>query len=547
MARFLLGRFSIWSFRLKTAPCLASVPLSRDFPSRRRLLAILAGSVAAMALPFPATLQAQEGEPFSFDALSQRMREAAATAPVPAERVEGFLAGLDYDGYQHIQFRTDASRWREPGSAFRVQAFHLGWLFEEPVRLYEVQDGIARPMTFSTADFDYRGTLADQVPADAAMPGVAGFRLLNPLNRAEVFDELVAFLGASYFRALGRGNVYGISARGLAVNTALSGAEEFPRFTAFWLERPAPGASEVIVHAALESPSVTGAYRFVIRPGEDTEMEVTARIYLRADIRQLGVAPLTSMFMWGGADPDTTDDFRTAVHDSEYLIVNTRSGDTQLRALNNPARLANSYLSLEAPRSFGLIQRSRNFDDYLDAEAHYEGRPSLIVEPVGDWGPGSVRLIEIPSNFEGNDNIVAFWVPERPTRQGDAFEIAYRLRWGMNPQGSVGVGLARVVRTRSGVAGVAGAAIDPDVRKFVIDFEGGVLSEPIDASDVRAEVGAIRGEIVQAVLSRISGSRVWRLVLEVRAGTGSVVELRAAIAGFDRNLTETWLYQWVRE
>ncbi|MFN4100236.1 MAG: glucan biosynthesis protein [Pararhodobacter sp.] len=535
------------AFDLKTVPFLAPALQCRDLPTRRRILATLAGSVAALALPFPSAQHAQAGEPFSFDALTDRMREAAAADPVPAERVEGFIADLSYDGYQRIQFRTDASRWQDPASNFRVQAFHLGWLFEEPVRIYEVQNGTARPMTFSTADFEYRGDLADQVPVDAEMPGVAGFRLLNPLNSAERFDELVAFLGASYFRALGRNNVYGISARGLAVNTALSGEEEFPRFTAFWLERPALGATEVIVHAALESPSVTGAYRFVIRPGEDTTMEVTARIFLRSDIRQLGIAPLTSMFMWGGADPDATDDFRTAVHDSEYLIVNTRSGDTRLRALNNPDRLANSYLSLDEPRSFGLIQRSRDFSDYLDAEAHYEGRPSLMVEPVGDWGQGSVRLIEIPSNFEGNDNIVAFWVPEAPTRQGDEFEISYRLRWGMNPPGGAGVGLARVIRTRSGVAGVAGAQIDPDMRKFVIDFEGGVLAEPIDPSDVRAEVGAIRGEIVQSVLSRISGSHVWRMVLEVRADRGSVVELRAAIAGFDRNLSETWLYQWVRE
>lgn len=531
------------------------VPVSSSL-TRRRLFAALAGSVAAAALLPASRLRAEEAaeqpaepvaEPFSFDLLTERMRQAAASAAPDPEQVEGFLAALDYDGYQRIQFRTDRTRWQDPGMQLRLQAFHLGWLFGEPVHVYEVVDGNAQPMTFSTADFEYRGGLVDQVPADTPMPGVAGFRLLTPLNRADLFDELVAFLGASYFRALGRGTLYGLSARGLAVNTALSGDEEFPRFTAFWLERPAPGEQSVTLCAALESRSVAGAYRFVIHPGENTEMEVTARLFLRRDVEQLGIAPLTSMFMFGGADPDATGDFRVSVHDSEYLVVNTRGGETLLRALNNPPRLASSYLTMVAPRSFGLIQRSRRFDDYLDAEAHYERRPSLMVEPLGDWGQGVVRLIEIPSTFEGNDNIVAYWVPSAPTRAGDALEVAYRLSWGLEPQGSGGTDVARVVRTRSGVAGVAGAEVAPDKRKFVIDFAGGLLGELIDPEEVHPDVSAANGQVTEVVLSRVGDSETWRLVIEVQAPAGAVVELRARLSGFGRALTETWLYQWVRQ
>lgn len=526
-------------------------PRSAHFFTRRRLLAALAGSSAVPAL-MPFALRAEEvipdpGEPFDFDILSARMQAAAANEPPAAESVEGFLAGLTYDGYQRIAFRPDHARWQGPAQNFRLHAFHLGWLFDEPVHVFEVADGLARPLTFTTADFEYRGDLAAQVPADTPMPGVAGIRLHTPLNTADVFDELVAFLGASYFRALGRGNVYGLSARGLAVNTALSGAEEFPRFSAFWLQRAADGAGSVTVYAALESPSVAGAYRFVITPGESTEMVVTARLFLRRDVEQLGVAPLTSMFLFGGADPDSTDDFRESVHDSEYLVLNTPGGETLLRALNNPPRLATSYLEMPAPLSFGLIQRGRDFADYLDAEAHYERRPSLIVEPLGDWGQGIVRLIEIPSDFEGNDNIVAYWVPEAPTRAGDALELSYRLSWGMAPAGSASKDRALVVRTRSGIAGVAGAEVDPDVRKFVIDFAGGLLGEQLDATEIHPEARAQNGEVVEVVLSRIDGSDVWRLVLEVRGEPGEVIELRAWVAGFGRILTETWLYQWVRE
>ncbi|MCA2012746.1 glucan biosynthesis protein G [Cereibacter sphaeroides] len=535
------------------------------------MLGLLAGSAATAALIAPARLSAQEAaetpapdateapveapveapadtaEAFSFDALTERMREASRNDPPAPRQIDGFLADLSYDGYQRIQFRTDHSRWAEDDLNFRLQAFHLGWLFEEPVQVFELVDGMARPMTFSTADFEYRGDLADQVPADAQMPGVAGFRLLTALNRADHRDELISFLGASYFRALGRGNVYGLSARGLAVNTALSGGEEFPRFTDFWLERPQPGQDSVTLYAALESASVTGAYRFIVQPGETTQVEVLARLFLRRDVQQLGVAPLTSMFLFGGADPDETHDFRAAVHDSEYLVLNGQGGETTVRALNNPPRLGTSYLGMASPRSFGLVQRSRDFEAYLDAEAHYERRPSLMVEPIGDWGRGSVRLIEIPSAFEGNDNIVAYWVPEAPTRAGDAYEVAYRLLWGAAPEGAASVDRARVVRTRAGIAGVAGAEPDPDLRKFVVDFEGGLLSELSPESEVQPEVSVTRGELEQAILSKISGTETWRLVLEVRATPGSIVELRASLNGFGRELSETWLYQWVRQ
>lgn len=495
----------------------------------------------------PVAPAAPEFPPFSFDALSEEMRKAAGENWHEAEKIEGALAGLDYDAYQRIRFRPDHARWQDEGQEFRLHAFHLGWLFKEPVHIFEIVEGRAQPMDFTTHDFEYGGNVSEQIPEDTPMPGVAGFRLHNPLNRADIFDELIAFLGASYFRALGRGTVYGLSARGLAVNTAMQGGEEFPRFTDFWIERPMPGANTITVYAALDSKSVTGAYRFVITPGEDTEMEVTARLFLREKTDQIGIAPLTSMYLFGGADPRGFDDFRASVHDSEYLVLNTRGGETFLRALNNPPRLASSYLGAENPLSFGLIQRSRDFDDYLDAQAHYERRPSLMVEPIGDWGKGTVRLVEIPSKLEGNDNIVAFWVPDGTFDKGAALEYGYRLLWGMAPKGDRSVDRARVLRTRVGEGGVAGVEQKSDTRKFVIDFEGGVLSSlPADAVLV-PQVSSGRGEITQAIVSKVSGTNIWRLVIEAKTDPGNVAELKAALTGYGQTLTETWLYQWMRD
>lgn len=541
--------------------------------TRRAALGALASSAALGALAGPAALgwpepaRAEEGQPaappaaddppapvpFSFEWLTEAMRAKAEAPHAAPEDYAGepaahrdFLAGLDYDDYRNIRFRPDHARWTGDGLFFRVHAFHPGWLYREPVEIFEVVDGLARPMSFSSEDFQYDHGLDARVPEGFEMRGVAGFRLHAPINRADIFDEVVAFLGASYFRALGRGNLYGLSARGLAVNTATGRPEEFPRFSAFWLERPAPGARRTTVFAALDSPSVTGAYRFEIAPGQDTVMDVTARLFLREDIAQLGIAPLTSMYLLGDNDRLGFDDFRPRVHDSEALILNTRGGETFLRPLNNPTRLASAYLGARDPASFGLIQRDRNFDHYLDAGAHYELRPSLIVEPRGDWGKGAVRLVEIPSDLEANDNIVAFWVPEAPGRKGDALEYAYRLHWGMTPPGSA-ADLAYIVRTRVGKGGVAGVEGDTGTRKFVIDFAGGPLGTLQDGAEVAPVVQATGGRVVESVLSRISGTDLWRLVIEVAADTGAVVELRAEVAGYGRTLTETWLYQWIKE
>lgn len=531
--------------------------------SRRQFTLGLPASLALLAAmplqgafgqdaPTPsATDDAQESPPqsvpFSFDLLTERMKAQSEGKPKESHPLGGFLGELKYDDYQRIRFERDRARWSDDGDAgFRLNAFHPGWLFNEAIVLHEVEDGEARPLAFSTDDFEYID-VKEKIPEHFELPGVAGFRLLNPLNRSDKFDELVAFLGASYFRALGQGNVYGLSARGLAVNTGLSGSEEFPRFSEFWLERPSENAQSVTFYAALESRSVTGAYRFVIRPGQTTEMDVTARLFLRDDIEQLGIAALTSMYLFGGSDPGEFDDFRPAVHDSEALVLNTRGGETFFRPLNNPPRLASAYLGAENPASFGLVQRTRTFDAYLDAQARYDMRPSLMVEPLGDWGEGSVRLLEIPSDLEVNDNVVAYWTPREATRAGDALEYSYRLHWGLEPPHDGSRDRARIIRTRVGEGGVAGVEGASDERKFVVDFQGGYLRELSAEADVTPQVSMSGGDIEEVVLSQLPGGDTWRLVIEARAEAGRTAELKAGLKGYGRDLTETWLYQWVKE
>ncbi len=503
------------------------------------------GGVSSALAQTVAAPAASVAEPFDFDRLTAAMQDMATRPAVAPVKPDGFHTSFDYDDYRAINFDPARARWSEDAGRFRLAAFHLGWLFAEPVQLFEIIDGLAQPLTFSTDDFLYYDRIRDLVPQHAELAGVAGFRLSGPLNRPDVQDEVVAFLGASYFRAVGRGNTYGLSARGLAIDTALGRPEEFPRFTRFWLQRPTPSDATVTVYAALESHSCTGAYRFVIRPGLDTAMDVTARLFFRHDVGQVGLAPLTSMFLYSEKNRAGFDDYRPNVHDSDGLMIRRRDGDVIWRPLNNPPRLSESWFTEDSPRAFGLMQRDRAFASYQDASAHYERRPSLLVEPLSDWGRGAIRLVELPTDSEANDNIVAFWVPSAPLVPGQQHEFAYRLHWGAQTS-DASSDLAYIRETRSGAAGVAGADSDPNARKFVVDFAGGLLAAlPADAA-VQAMVTVSGGEILFQALKKVDGSGDWRLVIDVAAPNGALVEMSAHIAGFDRKLTELWLYQWVK-
>ena len=521
-----------------------------SLPNRRHVLAGLGVSLfllSTTALTPSVLAQELEAFAFDFDNFSARMQALAAAPfePTTVALPEAF-GNLDYDAYRKIQYRAEASKWAGLDLGYRLQAFHLGWLYAEPVKVFELESGTARPVNFSAADFQYHDSAVGAAAAAQPFPGVAGFRVNHPINQAAAYDELVSFLGASYFRSLGRDNIYGLSARGLVVNSWVDLPEEFPRFSEFYIEKPQPGGP-LTVYGALDSQSVTGAYRFVITPASDTvqetTMDVTARLYFRADVKELGVAPLTSMFLYAEANRGGFDDYRPQVHDSNGLLLERESGEIMWRALNNGPVLGNSYLWENNPRAFGLYQRGRDFETYQDAGAHYERRPSLRVEPLGQWGQGMVRLIEIPARLEADDNIVAFWVPAEPAVAGQAREFAYRLIWG-NLDPETNTAMAYVAETRAGIGGVSGVENAASLRKFVVDFKGGELDDlpagtPVD---VLATVGG--GVLRGSVLSRVDANGVWRLVLDVETDGASPLELKAYLVGLGRKLTETWLYQW---
>jgi periplasmic glucans biosynthesis protein len=472
--------------------------------------------------------------PFDDDTVPS-LAKALAARPYrqPDNVLPAALATIGYDQYRDFRYRAARALWREQALPFQAQFFHRGFLFKDRVDINTVQDGRAMPFAFSTGLFDY----SPQPVPHVGDVGFAGFRLHAPVNRAEVFDEVCTFLGASYFRAVAKGLNYGLSARGLALGTGEPGAEEFPVFTTFWLEQPARDAQAVVVHALLDSPSAAGAFRFSIDPGEETVFDVDMRLYPRVELTHAGIAPLTSMFEFDPSDRVGVDDYRTAVHDSDGLALFNGQGEQAWRQLQNPRSLQHSGFQDRDPRGFGLMQRKRAYSDYQDTEADYQKRPSLWVEPIGDWGEGEVHLVEIPTDDEYHDNIVAFWRPKQALTAGSEHRWRYRLHWCRDHAWQPA--LATVASTRIGRAAKKGT------RLVVIDLVGGRLSTLADDAKPQVDAAASRGVLRNPVAYRNENPGGWRISFELEPGDAPVVELRARLRDAHGPLSETWLYRWM--
>lgn len=496
-----------------------------------------------------ATLQTAAAFGFA-EVASLAERNAGQAYAAPTDRLPAELRGLDYDGYRDIRYRPERAIWREQGLPFELQFFHLGRGHTAPVEIHEVHEGRVRRFGYEPAAWDFGKHRFERSGWHAL--GHAGFRVHHALNAPAYKDELIVFLGASYFRALGRGQQYGLSARALAIDTVGgAGGEEFPRFTAFWIERPARDASALTIHALIDSPRATAAASFVVQPGPTTVVQTRLKVFARsvlppgaAPIAMLGLAPLTSMYLHGENQPQA-EDFRPEVHDSDGLLIAGRSEGASAPEwiwrplVNPPSPLAPSF-ALARLEGYGLMQRDRNASAYEDPEAHYERRPSAWVEPLGDWGPGRVQQLLLPTPDETEDNIVAAWVPAARLVPGSPAEISYRLHWQGEAQTLPPHGHTVQSRRGRGWAPLAAGEL-----QHVIDFDGPALRAlPANAPDTAVKAVASSGaggRITHAHAYRLPGG-AWRMQLRVqRPDPTQPLELRAFLqhAGGGA-LTETW-------
>ena len=458
---------------------------------------------------------------------------------------------LDYDKYREIQFRHDNALWARDELPFRVEFFHPGYLYQEPIYVHEFTLTHAQSIPFVQDFFNYGGLkIQKKIPANT---GYAGFKILYPLNERNKWDELGSFLGASYFRLLGKNQRYGQSARGLAVDCGETDRpEEFPIFTEWWLGKPHKDDSSLRLYAILDSVSCVGAYEFVIQPGDTTSAEVEAVVYLRTDaqvkavnpqrlpMKTIGVAPLTSMFWFGPASERRFDDYRVQVHDSDGLLMRMDNGELLWRPLANPRQMNHQAFATRDIRGFGLMQRAREFSDYEDMFNEYHRVPSAWVVPHDDWGEGAVHLVELSTIYEGLDNIVAFWDPKEKPAPMQPFRFGYTLMWTLETDHNLSP--ERVVSTRIGLD-----ARDARKRKFAIDFDGPKLDSITDgAVPIAVTSCSDNAVIVEKQVFRNTHAGTWRVVLGFQPKTepSSPVDLRCTLQRDGKNISETWTYHW---
>jgi periplasmic glucans biosynthesis protein len=522
---------------------------------RREMMQRAAAALGAAGLPLGTLLESAfaattpgsglrrlgRPEPFDYAKLKGTARQLGSGAYKPRpDALPPAIAALNWDRWQSIRFRNEESLWANDHLRYQVRFFHLGFTIKKPVRMYLIEHGQVQELGFDRNMFDYSGSglKPAEVPENL---GFAGFRLNF---QTDWVRDVAAFQGASYFRAVDGDMQYGMSQRGLAVDTGMPYPEEWPEFVAYYLERPQANSSQLTVYGLLDSPSVAGAYRFIIEAGDTLVMDVDAALYPRKPIDRIGIAPGTSMYLFGSNDRRADFDWRPQIHDSDGLQIWTGSGEWIWRPLVNPPVVRTNSFVDNGPRGFGLVQRERAFSQYEDDGVFYDKRPSVWVEPKAKWGAGQVMLVEIPTLDETFDNIVAFWNPADKPQKGQELLFGYKLYWCR--QVPVSSGLATTRATRTGIGGIVGQKRSYFSWRFVVDFAGGDLSMLGEHANVVPMISASRGKVEITSARPLREINGWRAMFDLHLTDDSIepINLRLFLAQDGQPLTETWLYQY---
>lgn len=480
-------------------------------------------------------------EKFDFQQVVDKARQLAEQPYQAPPETPAFLRELSYDDYQAIRFKPESSLWLDEGSNFNAMLVPPGLFYNHTVKVNVIEDDVSKTLGFDKSKFTYPNAhLEKLIPADL---GYAGFKLTFPLTGPNVQNQFLVFSGASYYRAVGRDNNFGISARGIALNTGLAGGEEFPSFVEFWLKKPGVEDRVMTFFALLDGPSVAGAYHFTVTPGDETTVTVRTMLFPRKNIELFGVAPLTSMFFYGENTRKPAGEWRPEVHDSDGLLIHDGPSNEWLwRPLRNPESLTMDYFSTENVRGFGLIQRDTHFTNYMDQEAHYQSRPSTWIETQGQWGKGQVVLVQLPTPDETNDNIVAFWKPEAQVTAGNPLQLSYSARFGGKDIARETLG--KTQDTFVGDGSIVGGGNQAGAVRVIVDFAGGPLDILANNAPVVGSVTAMDdGEVIEHFVEYVASLKRWRLSILARPASGKSLSLRAFLKQEEQTLTETWTYQ----
>jgi glucans biosynthesis protein len=501
------------------------------------LTALAAGvsPTRGIAQPTSASAPAPASAPFTRDVVVE-LAGALAKRPyaAPANDLREPFANLSYEQYVGVRTKPDAAVWSGENRGFSIEPLHRGFIFTTAVELYVVEDQIARRIAYDPSKFDYGAIkIGDKVPD----VGFSGFRVLHPRD-GEPERELALFQGASFYRAATHGQNFGVTARGLSIRTADPRGEEFPAFRTFWIEKPTLADNALVIHALLDAASATGAYRFTLRPGEATIIDTELTLFPRAAIDHIGLAGAAVASLFTPLDHKRTDDVRTAVAEANGLQMLTGKDEWLWRPVSNRDTLQISAFVDANPKGFGFLLRERDINAYQDDDQHWERRPSLWIEPIGEWGEGSVQLVEIPSESEVNQNIVAYWRPKQPLAVGAEASFAYRQFWCWSPPASPPLAIATLAR--------GGRSPSPKLRRFIVVFSGDILGDAQKTAGLRAALTTSPGSATNIRTFCNPQNKTCRVVFDVDPAGETFCELRLVLQSGDEPISETWLYRWTQ-
>jgi periplasmic glucans biosynthesis protein len=454
----------------------------------------------------------------------------------PASPLPDALASLSYEQYSAIRRRPEARLWAEDSSGFALEPLHRGFIYTQPVDIHLVDNGHVTKLAYSPRDYDFGGL---KIAPDTPDIGFSGLRLSKTAGDQPAFD-FALFQGASFFRAVARGQVYGDMARGLSVRTADPRGEEFPIFRSFWIERPNIASDAIVLHALLDSESVTGAYRFTLRTSEATIIDTEMTLFARVAIDRFGIGAMTGTHLMSALDHRRFDDIRPAVYDAEGLQIANGRGEWLWRPVTNRETLQISAFIDENPRGFGFLQRSRDGGLFQDDDNRWERHPSLWIEPIGDWGAGLIVLVEIPNEADINQNIVAYWQPQKQLEAGSETSFAFRQFWCWSPPSKPPYAI--VTQSRSGRS--ASAPSNGRKRRFLVEFQGDVLGDLESAKDITPDLSASNASLSNQKVYFSREAKRYRFVFDMEMGNDALSELRLQLQAQGKPMSEIWLYRW---
>jgi len=505
--------------------------------SRRRdfLKLALGGAFAAAAGALTSALARAEPlaapAPFAPDNVLDMARQLAKSPfKAPNASLPDPFANLTFEQYSAIRRLPNSAIWNDEKVGFALEPLHRGFVYATPMQLNIVENGQSRLIVYDKSVFDF-GKL--QPPSNLPDLDFSGVRLWKA-TPGEGWQDLALFQGATFFRSLAHGQPYGVEARGLSIRTGDAPGEEFPLFRALWIEKPGPASGALVIHALLDSPSLTGAFHFTLHPGDATIIDTELTLVTRSEVDHLGLGVMTATYLFGPLDHHHADDVRPSVYDISGLQILTGAGEWLWRPLSNRDTLQISAFGDVNPRGFGFLQRARSFDVFDDDDSHWEMRPSLWIEPIGDWGEGEVILLEIPSDSENNDNVIAQWRPKAGLAEGATASFAYRQFWCWTPPARPG--LAAVTSSRAGKLGKR--------RRFAVEFVADLFADPQKAAEVSATIAAAPGQVVANRLFAYKERRSIRVIFDLDPGSESYSELRVVLMAGGQPVSETWLYRW---